>query len=91
MPLTSFSNFATAGVEAFGDLGTVPDDHDEFPGLIMAEFVLLSSGEKLVPPCWIFEHFKNGKKEGKAEVRPICGARGTREFRKKLCLCRWGS
>ena len=28
MPLTSYSNFATAGARAHGNLGTVPDDHD---------------------------------------------------------------
>ena len=52
--LTSMSTsiFATPGRKAVGSRLEMPDDHETFPGLIVAEYMVSSFAENIRPPCW---------------------------------------
>ena len=63
------SFYATPGASAFGSLGQLPPDHDEFPGLTMAEYVRLPCSRLLEPKTFVHGEFLNNKWGDTPEVQ----------------------
>jgi len=63
------SYYATPGARAFGILGQIAEDHDEFPGLTMAEYATLPCGRVIEPKTFVHGEHSNGKWDGESEVQ----------------------
>ena len=51
------STYATAGARAFGFLGRIPDDSEEYPGAALAEYAKLPNNRTLEPKTFVFAEF----------------------------------
>ena len=85
MPQRPLSYYATPGARAFGILGQIAEDHDEFPGLTMAEYATLPCGRVIEPKTFVHGEHSNGKWDGEPEVQLMLvpPARSTEESRAK--------
>ena len=84
------SFYATPGASAFGSLGQLPPDHDEFPGLTMAEYVRLPCSRLLEPKTFVHGEFLNNKWGDTPEVQAFLVLAILYEPEKPEAVIVWG-